>query len=382
MRLLALRCYIETEKAEGLLSALVKSDLSFSKPRREKNGFSFLTNLQSKKALLEWARRVGCTISVSYEGALTPIFALRERLGIIFGIILSLFLIYLSTFYVWSVRIEGNEELDDAEIIKLLSDCGFREGVRKNTIDVNEIQNVALQRCHELSFLSINIHGMVADVVVHERRTSSKESAPSQPYNLVADCDGVIVSSLVVDGQSLFQIGDTVSKGQLLVSGLIDSTSGKTLLTHSRGKVYAKTNRTLSFEIPFESVEKIYTHTVASRGVRILGHSFHKNNKNPSGFYELELEQKDVALFGLSLPLTEEVRYYNYYVEEKQLISPELALERAYEEYRLFISTELDSATVTSESFSTEKTDTSIILTAEVSATENIAIEKKINITE
>ena len=56
--------------------------------------------------------------------------------------------------------------------------------------------------------------------------------------------------------------------------------------------------------------------------------------------------------------------------------------EKAREEYRSYISTELDSATILEENFSVSENETSLILTAEVTAIENIASEKKIEVTE
>ena len=272
--------------------------------------------------------------------------------------------------------------MPDAEIIRLLDECGFREGIRKSSVDVNEVQNEALAKCHELSFLSVNIHGMVADVVVHERITSPRALDENEPYNLVADCDGVVVSSLVLNGQTLFNTGDTVFKGQLLVSGLVDSTSGKTLLRRAKGKVFPRTNRTLTFEVPLESLERVYTKVEVTKGVRILGKSFYKKPKSETGDYEVLLEEREIKLCGLSLPVTEEIRTTSYYIEEKALVSPEEAERRARDEYAKYISTELDGASIIKEDFSLSKSEASVILTVSVEAIENIATEKKILITE
>lgn len=382
MKFLAIRYTVTTPCPEKTLSQLIKSGIDFSLPHREEEGFSFSSSMTSKKRVLKWGNDVNCPISYCFEGVVTPIFALKKRPGIIFGGLLAFFLIYLSTFFVWSVRIEGNRELSDGEIIRLLSECGFREGVLKASVDVNEIQNTALARCHELSFLSINLHGMVADVEVHERITSPKAVDEVAPYNLVADWDGVILSAVVLEGQSFFQAGDTVYKGQLLVSGLVDSTSGKTNLRHARGKVFARTSRTLTFEIPLENTEPQYTHTEEAHGIRLLGHSFCKRLGNSEGNYDLEVEEEEVRVLGILLPVKLEKRIARYYEERTTVLSYEEAEERAYEEYRRFISTELDSATITEEIFSIEETESSLILTAEVTAIENIAKEKKIEVTE
>lgn len=380
MSLLVLRFTLKTNCPEEALSSLINEGIPFFKPRREEEGISFTANIFARRAVCHWAKKQNYVINARYEGIISRFFVLKHRLGVIFGTIISIFLIYLSTFYVWSVRIEGNESLSDSEITELLRECGFSEGVKKADVDVNEIQNTALTRCHELSFLSINIHGMVADVVVHERVTSPKAIDPYTPYNLVADTDGVIVSSVVLDGQALFSRGDTVYKGQLLVSGLVDSTSGISTVHHARGKVYARTNRTLTFEIPLTRVEKRQTATEEIRGVRILGKSFYKKPKDLTGSFDITTDEEEIRFMGLLLPITEEIRRVSYYVEESVTLSRDEAEALALEEYGRFLSTELDSAEILGEDFSFEEKSNSVILTAEVCAIENIATEKKFTV--
>lgn len=382
MRLLCLRHSVRTVTPEATLSSLIRSGVDFSSPARSEEGFTFLSGVLLRKSVREWARAEGVSISTELYGLFSPIFALKRRPGIIFGTILSLFLIYLSTFYVWSVRIEGNSSLSDGDIVKLLRECGFGEGTRKDSVDVNELQNTALARCHELSFLSVNIHGMVADVVVHERQTSQKAVDGNAPYNLVADTDGVVVSSLVLDGQNAFQVGDTVYKGQLLVSGIVDSTSGEVRVRHARGKVYARTSRELTFEVPLCQTEKRYFREDEIKGIRVLGKSLYIPPRDTSGAWDMVIEEKEVRIAGLSLPLTYEVRRVKHYTEESMMLTPAEAEARAMEEYRRYVSTELDSAEILKETFSTEEREDRIILTAEVSAIENIATEKKFEITE
>lgn len=382
MRVLYLRYRVRAESPERALSSLIRCGVAFSSPTREEDGFSFSASLFSRRGIRSWAESDGLDISSELRGLFQPIIALKRRFGIIFGTILSLFLIYLSTFYVWSVKIEGNSSLSDGDVVRLLQECGFGEGTRKASVDVNELQNTALARCHELSFLSVNIHGMVADVVVHERQTSAKAVDGTAPYNLVADTDGVVVSSLVLDGHSDFRVGDTVYKGQLLVSGIVDSTSGEVRVRHARGKVYARTDRELTFEIPLCQTEKKYIREDEIKGVRVLGKSLYIPPRETSGEWDMETEEKEIRIAGLSLPLTYEIRRVKHYVEETVTLTPAEAEERAMEEYMRYISTELDSAEILKETFSTEERDGRIILTAEVSAIENIAIEKKFEITE
>ncbi len=366
---------VKGKSPEKLLSRLLNSGLDFSEPKKEEEGISFVSSSFKQSQI----KKIFEDVSSAPTGLMSELLFLKKRKGLIFGAIFSLFLIYLSTFYVWSVKIEGNEEITDSEIINLLYECGFYEGVRKSEIDVNELQNEVLSRCHELSFLSVNIHGMVADVVVHERVTVKKPTDRNVPYNLVADIDGVIVSSLILDGQVMFKEGDTVTKGELLVSGIIDSTSEGFRLRQAEGKVFARTSRTLEFICPLEEYEKKVIKTDEKVRMRILGHSIGRGVKDDSGNFEIERKEEKIKILGITLPLTLERLKAVYYTDKKSILSEEEAKDKLLSDYKKYISTELDSSSILKEEFNFTLNSDSVTLTAEVSAIENIAVKEKIN---
>lgn len=374
------RYTLHTDKRERTLTSLINSGIDFSSPKREEKGISFSASFFSKKRITHFAKKKNLPLSYRAEGLLSRLSFLKRRPGLIFGGILSFFLIYLSTFYVWSVRIEGNEELSDAHIIKVMEESGFSEGVKKSAVNINELQNEVLQRCHELSFFSVNVHGMVADVVVHERRTVANPTERNLPYNLVADMDGVVVSSVILDGQTMFKIGDTVAKGELLVSGIVDSTSEGFRLRQAEGKVYAKTFRTLEFSLPFEYFEKRLIKEEKSKKIRILGHSIGKSVGDDSGSYDITVSEREARLLGIPLPFKVEEHTASYYENEKSILSPLEARASLLDDYKRYLSTELDSGTVVSESLAFLEDEEKMTLTAEVVAIENIAVKQKINI--
>ena len=378
MMLLSRRYYVETDNREALLTHLIQTGIPFSKPRREEDGISFTASFFKRRYFESFFWGLGVDMTSKPEGILSRLFFLKERKGLIVGGILGIFLIYLSTFYVWSVKIEGNEKLPDSEILRIMAECGFGEGVRKNSVDVNEIQNEVLKRCHDLSFFSINVHGMVADVVVHERETSRKPDDREEPYNLVADIDGVIISSVILDGQPMFKTGDTVVRGELLVSGIMDSTAEGLRLRRADGKVFAKTSRALAFSLPLEDYYKSYEREEKGVKFRILGKSIGRSVGGDSGNFDLEVTEEELRLFGVRFPVTLEHHTARFYTTEKSVITEEEGRERLLLDYKKYISTELDSGEVVKETFSFKREGDTLTLVAEVDAIENIAVRKKI----
>lgn len=368
------RYKIKSEKPDRTLTALFKSGIDFSSPKKEEEGVSFSASFFKKKRI----RELFGEVEYQNKGIVSRLFFLKERKGLLFGSLFALFLIYLSTFFVWSVKIEGNEDISSEEIERLLFECGFYEGVRKSEIEVNEVQNEMLLRCHELSFASINIHGMTADVVVHERKRSS--TPDPTPCNLVADADGIILSFVILDGQKMFEVGNTVVKGELLVSGIIDSAREGYRLTNADGKVFAKTFRTLDFFHPVTSLEREAVSEECFTRASILGKKFGKKAGGLGSDFDIEVENAPLILFGIELPARKESVKVTYFEARERVFGDEELKEILTEEYRKYLSTELDSGEILEEEFTFEVKDGMAHLSVSLVATENIAVKEKIKI--
>lgn len=379
MKLLSVKYHISCRNRGWVLTRLVRSGLLFSRPVHTETGLSFYSSVFAKKKTLDWAKASEYEIEWEYAGLLAPILELKHRPGIIFGGIFGLFLIYLSTFFIWSVRIEGNEALSDDDVITLLRECGFGEGARKGYFDTNEIQNDALTRNHALSFLSINVHGMVADVEVFEKEEAPQDHNTRIPYNLVSDSDGVILSTLVLNGQTVVEVGDTVVKGQLLVSGLVDSSVGSARLVGAEGRVLARTHKTFTLTQPLTVTEKIYTDEDISVGVRLLGKTL-SLGRVPRRECDTRLDEKPLSLLSLSLPVTLETRHHLYYYEEEVTIDEERAQALLLKMCDAYISANYDSAQIEDKTESFAVSDGKMTMTVDVTAIENIAIKKRINV--
>ena len=68
--------------------------------------------------------------------------------------------------------------------------------------------------------------------------------------NIISTADGTITRMEVKKGYSTLKIGEGIHKGQLLVSGVKTYTDGSTKLFDSEAKIYAKTLRTVTLQIP------------------------------------------------------------------------------------------------------------------------------------
>lgn len=184
-------------------------------------------------------------------GILPYICKYRKRYGLFAGALLTVASMFLSTFFVWEIRVEGNENVSDEEIIRVLEDVGFYEGKTKIGLDVKSTVNKYLIKEDRISWMAINMEGTVAHVEVKEAKMPTAVPR-KENVNLVACHDGIIMRVDALSGKAVVKKGDTVTRGQLIVSAFMDKRTGGELLKGARGFAFAYTERYFEVHVPLE----------------------------------------------------------------------------------------------------------------------------------
>ena len=142
--------------------------------------------------------------------------------------LMSLCIVLALSEVVWDIRVEGNTEITDSEVIFGLSECGFQIGDFWLTSDLGKVENAFLQSSNSVSWISINRRGTVAYVKVIEKENNVTEAPEEQSTysNIVASADCVIEEITAKRGTVVVKVGDTVKKGDILVMGVLPAESG------------------------------------------------------------------------------------------------------------------------------------------------------------
>lgn len=234
------------------------------------------------------ARRVMCEVRVRDRSGVPFFLArFRRRYALLLGLALSLCTVGILSQFVLTVDVQGNETVSTAVILDELKRLGVRPGVYGPSINESQVCSEALLGLPDLAWISVNLHGTRAEVLVRERSPKPEIVDESVPAHIVADGSGIITHMEVLTGQALFQEGDTVVEGEVVISGVVDlpepaysETDLGTLTVHAAGKVYARTWRTLTAVLPLQAGVKEYTGAETSHwSLTIFGHrlQFYKN---------------------------------------------------------------------------------------------------------
>lgn len=305
-----------------------------------------------------------------------PFFASKHRLrvGFIAGLVMYVLVLFFMSSFVWNVRVVGNESLETEEIISACRELGLYEGADISDLDVEQIRTRLALKIDGIAWASVNIEGVRATVNISESKGGKNPEAP--PCNLKASIDGVITKIEVTSGTIAVKVGQTVQKGQLLVSGITEYKDGAYQFGVSEGKVYAETSHETEIFVPFTETKTVrvgepkHRKVLSFFGVRIplyLG--------SVKGNYETDTETKRYESNEMYLPVTlTDTAFYKLKTQTVTLTQEE-AKQKGIQQLENFEKSDLMNAEILAKSVEFEVQSDGVLLKAEYKCLENIAID-------
>lgn len=225
------------------------------------------------KKLEELAGRAGCTLTVEERAGLPSFLArFRRRYAFLLGLSLSVLAVCLLSNFVLTIEVTGNERIPDALILSQLRQQGLRAGVYGPGLDTKQIALDTQLAMEDLSWVSVNLYGTRAQVVVREMVEAPDLLEQEGLSHLVAGAGGLVLRVDAVEGQAKVKVGDMVAPGEMLISGTVtmegpqySDVPPRYLHVRAAGEVWARTWRTVRASIPVTATVKQYTGKVKSR---------------------------------------------------------------------------------------------------------------------
>ena len=260
----------------------------------------------------------------------------RRRYAFLAGLTLAAAAVCVLSRFILTIEVTGNCAVSSAVILSELNRQGVRVGSYGPSIDEKVVSQEALLRIPELSWMAVNLHGTRAEVLVREKVPKPDIVDRTVPSHVVSVATGIITHMEVLEGQPLFQEGNTVLAGEILISGVIDvpepqyaDTDLGTRITHAMGSVWARTWRTLEARIPLEAQVKRYTGEEVTRyslGVLDRRLNFYGNSGISLDKYDKITSSHSLTLpGGRVMPLVLRAERYRGYVTEPAALDAEAA---------------------------------------------------------
>ncbi|MCR5663855.1 MAG: sporulation protein YqfD [Oscillospiraceae bacterium] len=249
---------ISGAETERVLNACLNEGVALFRPRK-KDAFTLTAGLfeDDREALEAICARSGCELRVkSSKGGSRNRKLFRRRRFFLLPIFLLLASMAASSLFIWEIRTVGAETLAQGEILRALEECGVHSGTYRLSLDADRVRDEMLLKMPELAWITVNVHGSVAEVILVPRSEKPELFRPDEPVSLVASRGGIVRKVSVYSGRSLVSVGQTVVEGELLVSSELDSLCGESRLEHAAGEIWADTWYEITEVRPAETAEK------------------------------------------------------------------------------------------------------------------------------
>ncbi|MGI5895740.1 MAG: sporulation protein YqfD [Oscillospiraceae bacterium] len=333
------------------------------------------------KTLARMAQKCGVRIRVSERFGLPFVFQkYRKRVGVLIGLGAFLILIIVMQNFVWTLDVEGNESNSTERVTYVLQQLGLRPGAFIPSLNIEEIENKAILELDNIAWFTINNYGSRVVVEMKESVQPPEILDETTPCNIVATKSGVVRRTEIYTGQSVVDVGSVVSKGDLLVSGVVDNASEEILFKHARAKIFAETYFDESFEVLKTETKKVDA-----------GNAFDHHFLNLFGFkiplfvafplegeYRTTVTETPAHLFGLQLPFGLQTIHYEEYATETTAYNAEEAQARLYEIYESYKQTQLADIEILEETPEFTELEDRYVLKVSMVCFENIALEQKL----
>ena len=207
------------------------------------NAYEMYMSLKGFKKLRPIVRKTHTKVTLAGRAGL-PFFLQKYRKRKLFFIsfFLCIGLLYFYSSFIWDIHFEGNEKWTNETLLEFLEEKEVTPHMPKKKVDCARIVKEIRKEYDDIVWVSASIDGSRLRIQIKENEDTFRQEDPEDsgqkpgdtqtegdqeeenqtPSDLVATKDGVITSIITRTGVPQVHIGDTVKKGDILVSGRVE----------------------------------------------------------------------------------------------------------------------------------------------------------------
>ncbi len=307
-------------------------------------------------------------------GAFGYIMRRSDRVGLLVGAIIFAVCIYVSSLFVWDIKIADIEGMERNEIEEILSLSGLNIGDYIPSIDIEQIQLNVLMNTDKLSYITLNIDGCTVSADGAARQNRDEAANDTSVANIVASEDGQIVGFMSKRGRVCRAVGDVVQKGELLISGIYEDEKMGMCAERAEGEVYAEVSRHIQISYPCTVYEKTNTENIShGLSLSVFGKKIDVYKCDEYELYDEYVQKENLTLFGVRLPvLIYRTHRYEYWYE-KRVFDEKEVYRRAWDEYEQRLKEETEGCEMVEKQLNISSDEGGCTITCNLTLIKNIA---------
>lgn len=234
-------------------------------PKRD--AYEMILTAQEFKTLAPIRRKTETHIKIIEKHGLPFFFKkCRKRKVVFFGIFAGFFFIYITSLFVWDIRISGNQKYTDEILIASLLEEKVYPGKRKSTIDCIELSQAIRKKYDDIVWVSSKIEGTCLLISIKENADSYIHD-PMEKTNttgdIIAKKGGIIKEIITRKGIPMKEKGDSCAPGDLLISGSVPILNQDMEITRyeyllADGDIYIETSYHYYHEFSMNTSRKLF----------------------------------------------------------------------------------------------------------------------------
>ena len=343
-----LRIRVSGFSPERFMNLCSNKGILLWKIEREGDVYYMNIHLDGFRALRPIVRKTGTKVAVLERCGL-PFFLpkLFRRKAFIGGLMLAVAFWMVSSLFIWDIQTAGNYRITDDVFNTFLRKQQVMVGMKKSELDIGALEKQIRRTFPEITWASARLSGtkLLIEIKENDAPIITQQEAAEKGSELVTDYDGTIVAIIVRSGVPKVKVGDTVTKGDVLVAGNVpvyneDATVREYLYVDADADIWLEHVLSFSARLPFDYIQKEYTGRTKKRlYLRVGNHEWKMPQERPFLVYDsLIRESRPVAFEKLSIP----VYQGSYTYREYRNVEHEYTLEQAetllYEKLRTFLA--------------------------------------------
>jgi len=322
---------IDGRGTERFLNDCMRSNIIVWNVKRSKdNGLSFFIRLQDVHALRSVVRKNDC--KCRFERRVGFPFLVRrswKNSGFVLGLMAFLIVIFVLSNMIWGIKVEGASPETEHLIKKELSRIGVKTGKFQFFVEnPDDIQKSLTDNIEQITWVGVELMGTTYHLKVVEKNQPEEEDLVS-PRHIVAEKEAVITKMFVEQGQPLTTLNEHVTKGQVLVSGLIGKEDEPKKVA-AKAEIFGETWYKSTITIPLNTTFHVLTgdakikHYLQLGSLRIPIWGFGTNEYKS---FEVEDDVYDLKFLNFTLPIA----YVNETYRENEEVTRKYTIEQAKE---------------------------------------------------
>ncbi len=311
--------------------------------------YIFKISVEGFRSLKPLLKKSGTHVKISHKNGIPFFFfRYRKRKMLFLSIFACMIILYVLSRFIWKININGNDSVTDDSMLQFLEEKNSSYGTHISDIDCTKLEE-EIRSCFEnIIWTSVKREGTTLTVDVQENLSVPSEQADAQlpkefqdqeqkGFDLLSLHDGTIESIYVRKGTPMVQQGDSVKKGDILVSGALPIYDDSGTLTDYQyctadADIQLKTEYAYEDSFPAKHEQRIYSGKIQNRYGISIGDSYLQLPWKKAGFKNCTVMDTRTQLRlcdSFYLPVYFVRRVYEEYDTKQEVFTKKEAEEQA-----------------------------------------------------